>query len=622
MRHLNKLATTFCAAVLALLLLTGCEGSELYSIGAPDWLQEKIDSIAKNSSGDEYIDITPNPAELGAVDNSTGWWTVFTDDVKIEPGQLYRVKFTNYGGASNYNNFVMILRNGIAPGEEGYYEYGILRSDNWCWNSQYTDGADSDNWCTKKMESSERTWETWLKAMNRADCEAVINNKGDGTCDVDIVMNGSDGKTYKQSYLGIPVTPDDVYLSFTVDGSHIVFGEPVEVEDSEPASIELVGVPKKVMLGADAESTFANLTATVKFENGLASTVGIEDLQLEIIPDLTTLGTKTLVAIFNKTYLGKNCTKPLVARAEFQVVDKMYTIIGKADNTSGFREVSTENFKVGAGETFVSYFTNYTDGVNNWDNFIITLLKGDGTEYCFVRADNWGTGTSYWDGCQSCDWNWDTFKQALDGAKVTTYVTNHGDGTASVKAVVLGSDGVTYTQSYTGLNNIDANDFYFNLSMERAHLEFDKVIGAEDNSSGFRAETTERLTVPAGETYVHHFVNYTDGVSNWNNFIITLNKADGTEYCFVRADNWGTGTSYWDGCQSCDWNWDTFKQALDGAKVTTYVTNHGDGTASVKAVVLGSDGVTYTQSYTGLNNIDAADFGFTLSMEKAHLVFE
>ena len=94
---------------------------------------------------------------------------------------------------------------------------------------------------------------------------------------------------------------------------------------------------------------------------------------------------------------------------------------------------------------------------------------------------------------------------------MTTYVTNNGDGTADVKAVVLGSDGNTYTQSYTGLKNIDANDFCFNLSMEKAHLEFDKVIGAEDNSSAFRADATDFIAVPAGRTIVNRFINYTNG---------------------------------------------------------------------------------------------------------------
>lgn len=618
--------TTFCVAFLGLLMLTGCEGSELYQVGAPDWLQAKIDSIAENGSGESYVDFTPNPTELGAADNSTGWWTVFTDDVKIEAGLPYRVMFTNYGGASNYNNFVMILRNGIAPGEEGYYEYGILRSDNWCWNSEYTDGADSDNWCTKKMESSERTWETWLKAMNRADCVATINNKGDGTCDVEIVMYGSDGKTYKQSYLGIPVNPDDLYLSFTVDGSHIVFGEPVEVEDSEPVSIELVGVPKKVMVGATVEETFANMGATVKFENGLTTTVGFDDLKTEVIPDLTTLGTKTIVAVYNKTYLGKNSTTPMIARADFQVVDKMYTLVGAADNSGAFWSAHSDNIKVAAGETFVSTFTNYSSCEQNYHNFLVVLCKEDNTEYGVLRADNYGWGAGY-EGIATATIedgrDWSAWLKAMNGAKVTTYVTNNGDNTADVTAIMVGNDGVTYTQNYKGVQ-IDSNNFYFRFTIERAHLEFDTVVGAEDNSGAFWSGHSADFVVPAGKTYSMRFKNYSSCEQNFHNFLVVLTKADNSEYAVLRADNYGWGTSY-EGIATATMeegrDWAVWRDAMDEATVTVSVTNNGTS-ADVKAVMVGSDGKTYTQNYSGIAPIEADDFRFRFTIERAHLVFE
>jgi hypothetical protein len=61
----------------------------------------------------------------------------------------------------------------------------------------------------------------------------------------------------------------------------------------------------------------------------------------------------------------------------------------------------------------------------------------------------------------------------MDGAKVTTYITNNGDGTADIKAVVEATDGKVYTQNYKGLKNIDSNDLYYNLSMEKAHLVFE-----------------------------------------------------------------------------------------------------------------------------------------------------
>ena len=611
MKYLNKLASVFFIAVLGVMTLTSCEGSDLYKVNAPDWLSEMGGEEEESS----VVEITPNPSKLGNADNTTPWWSVFTDDIKAEPGKTYQIKFTNYGGSSNWNNFVFILRN-----EAKDFEYGVFRSDNWCWNTNYPNGADSDNFCAKKMESDDRDWATWLKAMSLAKCTLTLYNYGDGTADIKCTMLGSDGVTYTQEYNTIAVDKDNLYFAFTVDNSHVEFGD-VNIEDSDPASIVLTA-PKKVLLGTSQEEVFAGVSATVKYKNELTKTVSASELSIQAIPDMETLGTKTLVVVYNKTYLGVNCETPVIGTAEFQVVDKMFTCIGRTDNTSGFREEATENFKVAPGQTYVNYFTNYTDGVNNWDNFIIQLCKGDGSEYCFVRADNWGLGGSYWDGCQSCDWNWDNFREALNGAKVTTYITNNGDGTADIKAVVVGSDGQTYTQKYTGLNNIDPNDMCFNLSMEKGHLEFDYVIGAEDNTSGFRAIATPNIKIEAGQTFVDRFINTGDGAANWNNFIIQLCKGDGTEYCFVRADNWGLGGSYWDGCQSCDYNWGNFAGIMDGAKVTTYITNNGDGTADIKAVVVASDGNTYTQNYKGLNNIDPNDLYYNLSMEKAHLVFE
>ena len=614
MKNFIKTTTAFCLAALGMLSLMSCEGADLYKVNAPDWLADmELEEEELN-----IVEVTPSPEVLGETNNSTPWWTVFTDDIKAEPGMTYQVKFINYGGKSNWTNFLIVLRN-----EAKNVEYAVLRADNWGWTSADTDGANSDKYFMKKMESDSRDWAAWLKAMSMAKCTATIANYGNGKCDVKISMLGVDNVTYTQEYTDISVDQDDLYFSFTCEGSHLEFGD-FDVEDSEPTAIELNGIPKKVLQGTTEEEVLANLKATVTFGEGVTKDVETSDLQIMTIPDMNSLGTKTVVAVYNKTFLGKSATTPVIGQAVFEVVETLttFTCIGNPDNTCGFREYKSENFKVAPGETYVHYFTNYTNGATNWNNFIITLCKADNTEYGFVRADNWGTGSCYWDGCQSCDYNWDTFTRFMDGAKVTTYVTNNGDGTADVKAVVFGSDGNTYTQNYTGLRNIDANDFCFYLSTEKGHLEFDYIIGADNNTSGFREISTEFIKVPAGKTYVNRFINYTDGATNWNNFIITLCKADNTEYGFVRADNWGTGSCYWDGCQTCDWNWDVFTKVLDGAKVTTYVTNNGDGTADVKAVVIGSDGNTYSQSYTGLQNIDADDFGYKLSMEKAHLVFE
>ena len=53
MRHLNKIASVCCAAALAVVALTSCEGGDLYSIDAPDWISGKADSIASSKTPEE-----------------------------------------------------------------------------------------------------------------------------------------------------------------------------------------------------------------------------------------------------------------------------------------------------------------------------------------------------------------------------------------------------------------------------------------------------------------------------------------------------------------------------------------------------------------------------------------
>jgi hypothetical protein len=60
--------------------------------------------------------------------------------------------------------------------------------------------------------------------MNGAKVSAKIVNNGDGTADIRIVMQGTDGKEYTQDYIGInTIDPDNFYFNFTVDNSYLVF---------------------------------------------------------------------------------------------------------------------------------------------------------------------------------------------------------------------------------------------------------------------------------------------------------------------------------------------------------------------------------------------------------------
>ena len=630
MKHLIKTATTFCLSAIGMLAMMSCEGADLYKVSAPDWLADKeLPEEVLN-----IVEVTPNPDKLGAADNTTGFWTVFTDDVKTEPGMTYQLKFVNYGGNSNWKNFVIILRS-----EDKATEYAVLRADNWGWGTGYT-GEESDSHFTK-MTEDKRDWGTWLKAMSMAKCTALITNKDNGKADVKITMIGADNVTYTQEYTDIVVDTDNLYFAFTLEGCHLEFGD-FDIEDSEPVAMKLNGVPAKLKLGTTFEEAFANVTATVTFADEVAQDVEAKDLQIQALPDMSTVGKKSLVAVYNKTKLGNNAATPVIGTVDFDIVDKMYDILGDASNNGNFWSAHSEMVKVNPGETFVSSFTNYTAGAGNYQNFITVLTNADGTvEYGVLRADNWCWGTAFTDQQQDehvtksmeAGRDWATWLAAMNGAKVTVYVTNNGDNTATVKYAMVGNDGKTYTQEYKNLNTVvDPDNFYFHYTVDHCHLEFDQIVGDESNNGAFWSAHSEKIQVPAGQTYSIRFTNHTAGAGNYQNFITVLTNADGTvEYGVLRADNWCWGTAFTDQQQDehvtksmeAGRDWAVWLAAMEGAKVTVSITNNGDNTANMKAVMVGNDGKTYTQEYKNLNTVtDSDNFYFHFTVDHCHMVFE
>ena len=121
--------------------------------------------------------------------------------------------------------------------------------------------------------------------------------------------------------------------------------------------------------------------------------------------------------------------------------------------------------------------TNYTSGANNWNNFVIILNKADLTEYAVMRADNWGWGAGY-DGnpnlkAVGTQGDWATWLAAMNGAKCSAQIVNNGDGTADVKVLMHGTDGVDYTQDYIGISTIDPDNFFFRFTVDGSYLKFE-----------------------------------------------------------------------------------------------------------------------------------------------------
>ena len=643
MKYLNQIATAFCVAALGLMTLTSCEGGDLYSIDSPEWLSSRADSIAaaKAASQGEEEEIEGMHEDVytvGAPDFSTGWWAVFSKYYQIPEGGKWIAQFNlsiNPAATNTYKNYALIITNDEDRGAADYKEYGAIRYDN-----QPTGNSEWGDYIDRSLVSSDLTFDT--------DTDTGVDKLGGKvTLTIDrtegglivTMTNGTVTKTYTQKSALANLNADQsntTIRAFLVpEGSCINFlGSTVEPiggytskEDKLPLSMVLNGVPKKVLQGVTFEEAFANVTATVQFEQGVSKDVKFEELSIEVIPDMNNLGQKTLVAAYAKTFKGEAAT-PVIGYAQFDIVDKMYTSIGATDNSTGFWGAHSDNIKVNPGETFVSRFTNYTNGQNNWNNFVVVLCKADNTEYAVVRADNYGWGAGYdnnpnltTSGGQS---DWGAWLAAMDGAKVTTYVTNNGDGSADVVAIMEGNDGVVYQQMYQGIAVDNPNDFFFRFTVDGSHIEFDDVVGAEDNSTGFWGAHSVDIEVPVNQTVSTRIKNFTNLQNNWNNFCVVLTSDRTTEYAVVRADNYGWGASYENnpnlttsGGQS---DWGAWLQAMDEAKCYVAVTNHGDS-ADVRVVMEGNDGNTYYQDYLGISPIDGNLF-FRFTVDGSHLVFE
>ena len=564
MKHLNKLASVFCMAAMGLTALTGCEGSDMFSVNGPDWLSEKIDSIA-NSNKDAAPTISPTT--LGATDNSDAWWTSHLDaDIKIESNKSYSTTFTNYtSGANNYNNYVVVLRKADKT------EYCCLRSDDYGWGDSFAS-------CTHSNSAS-ADWGAWLAQMNGAKVTVTVTNYGDNTADVVAEVTGTEGLTSTQKYLGIPVESSDLYLDFTTDGCHYVFDKAemdvADLKDQQPESMELINVPAEVDKGTSVKDFTSTLKAKVTYSDGAIKDVDASDLEFVVVPDMETVGEKYVVATLKKTLLGKTADKTISANAKFSVV-------------AGIKSITITK----APEHTHYYFFN-SSAFASADRTLAFDPTGMEVTAKYVEGED----------------------AVLDNSKLTF----------SAIPATAGEHEVTITTENGRKTTVKVNVAESKLV---AANPTPSVVGATDNSSAFWTEFSDDIKVPAGKTLEYGFTNYTDAASNWHNFCVILRNASLTEYVVVRADNYGwtydnSGPYGYKDCTPSggQTDWAAWLAAMNGAKCKVYITNNNNGRADIQITMLGNDGVTYTQSYWGISGIDVNDLQSALTVENAHIVF-
>ena len=592
MKRLNKLASVFCVAAMALTAMTGCEGSDMFSVNSPDWLSEKIDSIEKANQSTEEVLVGMNEDvyTVGNTDFSSGFWTSFSKYYVVQDNQKWNAVFNlniNPSATNTYKNFALLITNDVDRGGTGYTEYGAIRFDNQpSGNSEWGDHIDRS--CVQSNLTFETDKDKGVDKLGGKVTLTVDRSRVD-TFMVKIT-NGTVTKTYIQpskiANLNADESNTNIRCFLVPEGSYIDFMqsnvEPIggytSAQDKAPVSMVLNNVPAEVDENTPLEKAMENVSATVTFEEGVTKVIPAKELYFSAINDMDVSGTKNLIVIYNKTFKGENASTPIVAQKTFEVVPAITAL------------------QIVSAPTRLTYKYYEAAGITNPASAVFPV----DTKGLTVQA-------TYLDGV--------TRDITLDKLVISAVPMKAGKQAVTVTA----KNGVKTT---------------FDVTVEKHAATFvtpsPAILGAEDCTTGWwGAHLDADVKVPAGETRAFSFTNL-GGAANWNNYVVVLRNALSAEYVVVRSDNFGwtgdnSGPYGWKNCTAGSTgaaDWATWLAGMNGAKVVVYVTNNNNGTADVLAITTGTDGKVNTQYYYGIDGVNANDLFVDFTVDSSCLKFD
>ena len=564
------------------LVFAGCSALDTYSIDAPEDLSDKIaeyeaEKEAQNVTPDDAVEIEVSPSVVGADDNSSAWWTTFSQYFTLPVAKKATVKFVNYGGAANWNNYVIAVTTPAERESAGYAEYFVLRSDNYGWGSGYDPSNLSLDVDGEAPVDDDAWWSAFRDKMNGATVEATIDHASEGKVYLTFVATALDGSVITETFNSAVSFVDDINFFFVADGAHIVIEKAYMADsdypvlpDSEPASIVVTGAPESVFCTTEGTpDVWGDAVATVTFEDGSTLEVAKEDLKLTL-PDFSTPGTKSVVVTYNRTKKGLNAASPAAGYYNIKVLSDINSI----------------------SATATAYIIgDATHVILSPESIMVTAEYSDET-----------TGTILSNDCE------------------ITFTDNK-----IVYDAVAGEIADAFTVSYdAGAKIVTCSG---KLVIAESELEGETtVIGNADNTTGWWSAFTRDWVVEEGTSQSVSFTLGSSEAQIYHNAVGILRKADMSEYGVIRMDGYG-----WQGANNTNDNlaqlgwyfgndWPSNLQTMfDGAKVTVTVANNG-AYASYRLYAEFEDESSHMM-YADHIAIDGKDLQFAMTCEGAHLDF-
>ena len=328
MKTQNLMLKALGALAAAAAVSMGCTGLEPYSVDAPEDLADKIaeyQAEKQASQSDDYTEITITTAIAGAEDNSTAWWTEFSQYFIVPSGKKLVVEFENFGsGANNWNNWNVCVATPYERGADGYSEYFVLRSDWYGWGNADYDGALIEF----DYGGQDVNWDEFREKMQGAYVTLSLDHARAGYAFLEVQSVAKDGFTITEKYNQKVSSTEDIEAFLICDGSHfnikkayLVPSEIAEIADEDAQSISVTGLPVSVEVGSPVEAILAEAVATVTYTDNSSAVVPLEDVNFALDETFTAeIGKKTLVYSYSKTKQG-NFGKSVAGYAEIEVTN-------------------------------------------------------------------------------------------------------------------------------------------------------------------------------------------------------------------------------------------------------------------------------------------------------------
>lgn len=327
MKTSTKVLGAFSALFFAASAFIGCSEIDMFQVNAPADLQERIDAIAAEKNAQSHGDTTVvdiTKAIVGSEDFSSGWWADHSQHFEVPTGKLLHFEFVNHSSkGSNWNNWNVVCTNVAGNGtddDSSYQEYFVVRADGYAFSwpgvlsiDYFEEGklADWDDFKDNFMDNAYVTVEVDHSTQGLVVMTAVAEKEG-----YDFKIT----ETYQQE--GFSASP--FFINITTDASwfemkkaYLIPTKIEEIPDQNPTGIVVTGYPTLLEIGD--EDAIGNAVATVTYEDGTSAQVDIDAVTFTV-PDLTTVGVKTIVYSYAVTKQGNSC-KPVNGYYTLEVVN-------------------------------------------------------------------------------------------------------------------------------------------------------------------------------------------------------------------------------------------------------------------------------------------------------------